>query len=78
MTKRHFVSLADVLRHNKPTGPHEGQSPYSQRFEQGQLAHWNRLTEALADWCQSQNSNFNRERWLGYIAGENGPSGGKI
>jgi hypothetical protein len=28
--------------------------------------------EALADFCQAQNSNFNRERWLGYIAGKNG------
>jgi len=33
--------------------------------------------EALADFCQSQNSNFNRERWLGYIAGTNGKNGGK-
>jgi hypothetical protein len=32
--------------------------------------------EVLADFCQSQNSNFMRERWLGYIRGENGPSGG--
>ena len=33
---------------------------------------------ALADFCQSQNSNFNRERWLGYIAGTNGPNGGTL
>ena len=32
---------------------------------------------ALADFCQAQNSNFNRERWLGYIAGTNGKNGGK-
>jgi hypothetical protein len=32
--------------------------------------------EALADFCQAQNSNFNRERWLGYIAGTNGKNGG--
>lgn len=31
-----------------------------------------------ADFCRSQNSRFNRERWFGYIRGENGPSGGKI
>ena len=34
--------------------------------------------EALADFCQSQNPNFNRERWLGYIAGANGENGGKV
>ena len=26
----------------------------------------------------AENPRFNRERWLGYIAGENGPSGGQI
>jgi len=34
--------------------------------------------EALADFCQAQNSNFNRDRWLGYIAGTNGKNGGKL
>ena len=33
--------------------------------------------EALADFCRAQNSNFNRDRWLGYIAGTNGKNGGK-
>jgi hypothetical protein len=33
--------------------------------------------EALADFCQAQNPNFNRYRWLGYIAGTNGKNGGK-
>ena len=31
----------------------------------------------LADFCAAQNPQFNRERWLGYIAGENGENGGK-
>jgi hypothetical protein len=30
----------------------------------------------LAAFCEAQNPRFNRERWLGYIAGTNGPSGG--
>jgi hypothetical protein len=30
---------------------------------------------ALADFCHSQNPNFNRSRWMGYIAGECGPNG---
>ena len=30
----------------------------------------------LADFCKAQNSDFNRDRWLGYIAGRCGPSGG--
>jgi hypothetical protein len=32
----------------------------------------------LADFCRGQNPNFNRERWLGYIAGRNGQNGGRI
>ena len=30
----------------------------------------------LADFCKAQNGAFMRERWLGYIAGENGKNGG--
>lgn len=32
--------------------------------------------ELLADFCKSQSGAFMRDRWLGYIAGENGPNGG--
>ena len=32
----------------------------------------------IADFCASQNPRFNRDRWLSYIAGECGPSGGKV
>jgi len=30
----------------------------------------------LADFCKTQNPNFNRDRWLSYIAGTCGPCGG--
>lgn len=33
--------------------------------------------ESLADFCQSQNPLFKRERWLEYIAGKCGKNGGK-
>ena len=33
--------------------------------------------ESLADYCQSQNPRFNRERWIAYIRGECGPNGGR-
>lgn len=32
----------------------------------------------LAAWCWSENQDFNESRWLSYIAGECGPSGGRI
>jgi len=34
--------------------------------------------DMLASFCQAQNSRFNRERWLNYIAGNCGPNGGKV
>jgi hypothetical protein len=35
------------------------------------------VVDVLADFCQTQNRNFNRERWIAYIKGECGPNGGK-
>ena len=34
--------------------------------------------EVLMAFCRGQNSAFDSERWLGYIRGECGPSGGQI
>jgi hypothetical protein len=34
--------------------------------------------ELPADFCQSTNPRFNRERWLAYIAGECGPNDGTV
>ena len=62
MSKRHFVALADAIRKHNEMCP-------ANAFTIGQIS-------VLADFCQSQNPNFNRERWLSYIAGECGPNGG--
>ena len=32
----------------------------------------------LADYCKTRNPAFMRERWLEYIAGNCGPSGGNV
>ena len=70
MTKKHFIALADAIREcnrehqSLPLGSHNVAG-----FSRHQL-------NALADFCQSQNPHFNRERWLAYIAGECGPNGG--
>jgi hypothetical protein len=67
MNKKHFIALADAVKDSNC------------RFEQGAVTA-QRFTEehinVLADFCQSQNSQFNRERWLDYIAGKCGPNGG--
>ena len=70
MTKKTFIALADSIReHNRIKRNVFGANAERMCFNIEQV-------EALADFCQSQNSNFNRDRFLGYIAGTNGPSGG--
>ena len=67
MSKKDFIALADAIRES------------NERFESGAVTA-KRFTEehccVLADFCQSQNRNFMRERWLDYIAGKCGPNGG--
>jgi hypothetical protein len=64
MSKKHFIALADAIRiHNNVFGA------FGERFTSQQI-------ELLADFCKQQNPNFNRERWISYIAGECGPNGG--
>jgi len=64
MTKKHFVKMADAIReHNMGADV-----VCVRRFTPSQL-------DTLADFCQSQNPNFDRELWLGYIAGTRGPGG---
>jgi len=64
MTKIDFIDLADYIKEVAiPGAPCE--------FHQDQINY-------LADFCYQQNPAFNRDRWLGYIAGHNGKNGGKI
>jgi hypothetical protein len=67
MSKKHFIALADAIRwaNNRATLL-DISKPYGTD-----------AIEDLADFCQAQNSNFNRERWLGYIADTNDKNGGK-
>jgi len=67
MTKKHFIELADLIKN----------LPHSCQVIQGMVSVED-LTRVLADFCENQNENFNRSRWLGYIAGKCGKNGGKI
>jgi hypothetical protein len=71
MSKKHFVALANAVReHNRVAVNRLANNDHSMTvFAPDQI-------EALADFCKSQDGQFNRERWLGYIAGSNGPNGG--
>jgi len=62
MTKRHFIALANAVKHHDQTYGVFGVQELN----------------TLANFCQSQNPNFKRQRWLDYIAGKCGANGGKI
>jgi hypothetical protein len=68
MTKKHFIALADYIKAENQSSNLCGIS----------LPFRPRTIYALADFCESQNPNFNRERWLAYISGECGPNGGEV
>ena len=68
MTKQDFIALADEIRdHNRASQQVGAYVP----FTPVQL-------NTLAAFCSKQNSRFNHERWLDYIAGKCGPNGGAI
>ena len=72
MTKKDFIALADAIReYNAGFQPYTNPAGSTVPFTFQQL-------NALADFCQSQNPNFKRSRWLAYIAGECGKNGGKV
>jgi hypothetical protein len=63
MTRKTFIALADHLK---------------DRYDGNKSVCWNEVLRLLADFCQSQNPAFKRERWIGYVRGECGPGGGTV
>ena len=72
MSKQDFVALADAIReHGTMLDHHSLVRVTDTPLTKDQI-------NMLADFCRRQNPNFNRERWLDYIAGKCGPNGGAI
>ena len=66
MTKKQFIELADTIKkHNALC--YDAEAKFA-----------NIHIHELAKFCASQNPNFDRNRWLDYIAGKCGSNGGKI
>ena len=68
MSKKDFIALANAIRDYQEAKYRNGESETKAPF----------LLDVLADFCATQNPNFKRQRWLDYVAGRCGPSGGKI
>ena len=77
MTKKHFIELADIIRRTHPINIGRVRELGPKSYDSF-LIQWEVDRDALADFCAAQNPRFDRQRWLGYIAGECGPSGGKV
>ena len=67
MSKKHFIALAVAIRSFNRFAV--AGSKTANHFDSQQI-------NALADFCSEQNRQFDRDRWLGYIAGTCGPNGG--
>lgn len=78
MTKKHFIQLADTIKAQRPNPENAKKGTSIRDFIDGQLTQWEQMRDAIANFCQAQNPNFNRQRWLDYIEGKCGPNGGKI
>lgn len=65
MSKQDFIALADAIK------THNANAETDDEFNRRQI-------DALAEFCAQQNPMFKRERWLSYIKGECGSSGGKV
>jgi hypothetical protein len=62
MSKKHFIMLADFIKDA------QGEST---QFSPDQIM-------LLARFCSRTNPRFDRDRWIDYINGNCGPSGGSI
>ena len=67
MSKKHFIALADAIReHNRIAVNTNGQP-----FDMEQI-------DTITRFCIAQNSRFNSQRFVDYIAGLCGPNGGAV
>lgn len=66
MSKKQLIALADVIIASTPKD-NSAQGTFSRS-----------VILELADFCESQNPNFMRQRWLDYIEGKCGKNGGKV
>jgi hypothetical protein len=78
MTKKQFIALAETIRGMKPNPKNTQEDSPMRDYVNGRLTEWEMMRDELANFCQAQNPDFNRKLWLDYIAGNCGPSGGKI
>ncbi len=79
MTRTNFIALADKMRQSKPVyNQVPTDSEYTKGYENGRESQHNFLIEQLADFCERQNPQFKRDRWISYIQGTHTAHGRKL
>lgn len=87
MSKKHFIALADVVKaleppalpfEDKPVDTWSKEEYQDMQYALGADRLWGEMRDTLADFCQAQNPNFKRDRWIGYINGECGSNEGAV
>lgn len=58
MTKKHFEALARAMRNCRPVGLGGGDIMHAQMYQ------WRLAVLNVADFCQDQNANFDKEKFL--------------
>lgn len=76
MSKKHFIALANAIKEFNAKA-FWGTDKNGTRGS-GNIPIEGDALDMLADFCQAQNPNFKRGRWLAYINNECGPNGGKV
>ena len=78
MTKKYFIKLADMLKGSRPNPENTQAGSPMRDYTNGRLAQWENMRDLIGKFCYAQNPAFDLPRWLDYIDGKCGPSGGKI
>jgi hypothetical protein len=74
VTKKDYIAIAKDLISTKP----QPLAFHPSKDYASALRQWELMRDVLCVTCEQSNSRFNRKRWLGFIAGDNGPNGGSV
>lgn len=66
VTKKYLIALADTVRASRPSGIGNPAAEADPHYL-GERQQWEWMRDRLADFCEKQNPNFNRPKWLDYI-----------
>lgn len=64
MSRKHFTDLASRLLSCKPHGENKHATARAKHIATGKMDQWREMVKEMASFCASQNSQFDRQRFL--------------